>query len=227
MINWDEPNFDMNYEHACSVLGVEIKLVSGIKGIHAAHAHCALNSSSDFFWCIDGDNWLYETAKADMKSIEIDATDLESVYVMRAKNPFNGLVYGHGAIKLLPRSSFIKNLNLASVDMTSGANLHYRIIHKLTSEHRYNGSAFHAWRTAFRECVKLSSSIIPNSKQDETVRRLTTWCDRSSLMKVNFWEEHINGAVLGAEYGNRHSGDVEILHKINDFSWLRQEFEKR
>lgn len=225
MINWDEPKFDQNHAQASRVLDTNINVVSGVKGIHAAHLHCASQSSSDFFWCIDGDSWMYDSARSDMIITETGATDLNSVYVMRAKNPFNGLVYGHGAIKLFPRFAFIANINSSTVDMTSGASLHYRIIHRLVSEHRYNASPFHTWRTAFRECVKLSSSIIPNSNQNETLQRLDAWCSHAPPQNIPFWKENINGANLGKKYGETYKNDKDNLLKINDFSWLRQEFE--
>jgi len=224
MTRWDEPHFAENHERAAAVVGTQVRCVSNISGIHDAHLACANMSSTAFFWCIDGDNWLTDNAREDLAMVEGDAKD-DSVYVMRAVNPFNGLVYGHGAIKLFPTRTFINNLNRSAVDMTSGAKLSYRIVHRMTSEHRYHGSAFHAWRTAFRECVKLASSIIPNTKQDETAHRLDVWCDASKITKMDFWEENMSGALCGRDYGTKHKDDKKALAMINDFSWLRQEFD--
>lgn len=226
MINWDEPEFEKNYDRASSILETDIKIISGIKGIHSAHAACARLSSSEFFWCIDGDNWLYESARHDMDLTEQEITDNNSVYVMRAKNPFNELVYGHGAVKIFPTYAFLKKIDFSSVDMTSGADLHYRIVHRLISEHRYNSSNFHTWRTSFRECVKLSSSIIKNQNQKETDNRLKVWCDQTLLSKSNMaWaKENIDGAIAGNDWGKKYAGSKE-LSVINDFDRLRDIFE--
>lgn len=223
MTRWDEPDFNKNHAHASEMLDSHINSMSNVSGIHDAHLACARAASTEFFWCIDGDNWLLHTSMDDLAEVEKNVQP-SSVYVMRALNPFNGLIYGHGAIKLFHAPAFIDQLNRSSVDMTSGARLDYRIVHRLASEHRYHASAFHAWRTAFRECVKLASSIIPNTKQDETSHRLSVWCDKDRVAKLDFWQDHIQGALHGREYGIKHKNDKQSLAMINNFDWLRQEF---
>ena len=222
MIGWDEPDFEENHRRACEVLDTNVKIILGINGIHSAHKHCAEITKSDFFWCIDGDNWLYDLAKTDMVEVETTA-ETNSVYVMRAKNPFNGLIYGHGAMKLFPTNSFLTNIDQSSVDMTSGVNLYYKIIHRLTSEHRYNASAFHTWRTAFRECVKLSSSIIKNQNQKETDDRLRVWCNSENGKNIRWYNENHHGAITGAKWGNENYNTNKI-GIINDFNKLEELF---
>ena len=110
------------------------------------------------------------------------------------------------------------------VDLATSITAHYQIMPGLASVTRFNTSPFAAWRAGFRECVKLSGQAI-SRPSPETEVRLQAWCDRGQ--ERAFGDLCINGARAGRAYGKRFAENTEALRLINDFSWLRQVFERR
>ena len=88
--------------------------------------------------------------------------------------------------------------------------------------HRFNSSAFHTWRTAFRECVKLSASTIKNSNKYDDAYRLNVWCEKAN--GNDFSQECLDGARAGRDYGTKHKGDFDSLKKINNFEFLKEQY---
>lgn len=214
-VYYKEPNTEQNWLRLLEFAPDAIP-VGDIEGIHAAHRACAERASTTHFIVVDADNWVLSG-----HPFEERAYDPGAVYVWRARNAVNGLVYGNGAIKALPREATLAVPN--TVDMTSGISRDYRIVDVLASEHRFDASAYDAWRTAFRECVKLASSIIPNQKSDETRARLDAWCSEI-LAQGEHAEFCVRGARMGRQYGERHRDDPDALRRINDYEWLIDRF---
>ena len=86
----------------------------------------------------------------------------------------------------------------------------------------FNTDPFNTWKSAFRECVKLSSRIIPGQVDLETANRLTTWCTYQNGSNFSDWA--IIGANAGKKYGQENASNLEALAKINDFNWLRDQW---
>jgi len=86
----------------------------------------------------------------------------------------------------------------------------------------FNTDPFNAWKSAFRECAKLSSKVIDRQKDDETNYRLRVW--QTVGKDKPYGEYAINGAEQGTIYGVENQGNVEALYKINDFDWLMEKF---
>ena len=89
---------------------------------------------------------------------------------------------------------------------------------------RFNTDPFNTFKSAFRECTKLSSRIIEKQKDNESEQRLNIWC--SVGKEKEFGEYAIAGAIAGKEYGETNKDNMEALNKINDFGWLEQQFNK-
>ena len=86
----------------------------------------------------------------------------------------------------------------------------------------FNVDAFNTWKSAFRECVKLSSKTIDRQDDTDTNYRLNVWCTRG--IDRQFGREAIEGAVQGKQYGLENKDNNEALKMINDFDWLRERF---
>jgi hypothetical protein len=97
------------------------------------------------------------------------------------------------------------------------------VLPEISNITQFDTSAYDAWRSAFRECVKLSSKIIQSQNSEDTEYRLNTWCNTASGAYGAFV---IKGARAGKEFGETHAGDPEQLAKINDYDFLKQEFAK-
>ena len=93
----------------------------------------------------------------------------------------------------------------------------------MSNINNFNSDAFNAWRSAFRECVKLSSQVIDRQVSDETKQRLDIWCNVG--LDKPFGEYVLAGANAGREYGERHKDNKGMLNKINDYTWLEKKFQ--
>jgi hypothetical protein len=133
------------------------------------------------------------------------------------------LIYGYGAVKLLPRELTL-NMDTSKPDMTTSISPLFKTINRISNITKFNTDEFSTWRSAFRECVKLASRAIDGQLDEETEFRLNAWCTRGK--DKQFGDAGINGANHGKKYGESNRGKLEALVKINDFNWLRNEFDK-
>ncbi len=155
-------------------------------------------------------------------SYEVPEHQLDHVHVWRSQNPINDLVYGYGGLKLFPRKLTI-NMDISKPDMTTSITNKFKPIHEISNITAFNTGPFETWKSAFRECCKLSSKVIDRQKDDETNARLKTWTTVGS--DRDFGEYAIQGAIQGTAYGEASRGDIEALKKINDFEWLQERFD--
>jgi hypothetical protein len=216
-ISYQEPNADENWIRLKSRFPFA-KRVHGVKGIHQAHIAAASYCFTDMIWVVDGDAIVLDEFTFDYKPF-----DLEYVYVWRSINPINDLEYGNGGIKLLPRKMTL-NMDVSKPDMTTSISTKFKPVFEVSNITSFNSDPFNTWKSAFRECTKLSSAVIDRQKQGETDARLNAWC---TLGKDRQYGEYaIAGAIAGREYGTANKGNIEALKKINDFDWLRNKYGK-
>lgn len=218
-ISYDESNADENYEKLLRRFP-RAKRVHGVKGIHNAHKEAALLCSTDYFWAVDADAEIVDSFNFDYV---VPFFDVARVRVWRCKNPINDLVYGYGGVKLLPRC-LVNKMDVNTTDMTSSISKHYEPVQELSNVTKFNTDSFTTWRSAFRECVKLSSQTIQGQVSQETLERLEVWCNVG--MDREFGKYAIQGARQGKEYGLKNKDDKEALRMINDYSWLKNLYER-
>jgi hypothetical protein len=219
LISYQEPNADSNY----SLLKERFpnaKRIHGIKGIHQAHIAAAKKCFTKMFWIVDGDAQILDDFNFEY---EVDEWNLDTVHVWRSINPINDLVYGYGGVKLFPRRMTI-NMDLSKPDMTTSISNNFKTIPVTSNITAFNTDEFSTWRSAFRECAKLSSKIIDRQNNEETQERLETWCTVGSDRKFGKWA--ISGACAGRKYGYDNKDNSDALKLINDFDWLKNEFLK-
>ena len=218
-LSYNESNADSNW----NILRERFpyaKRLHGVNGIHSAHQTAAKLAFSKMFWVVDGDTEITDDFNFDEPSGVWD----QSVYVYRSCNPINGLAYGNGGIKLLPRYYALK-IDENTVDMTTSLAPHFTAVDKIAGITRFNTTPFDTWRSAFRECVKLSSKVIDRQLDTETERRLEAWCTIGA--DKPYGEFALSGAKQGKEYGQRFANDASLLRMINNFSWLEDYFKQR
>lgn len=216
-ISYNEPYADANYQRILDRFPYA-KRINGVDGIHNAHKEAAKICTTDYFWVVDADAEIVDTF--DFK-YDVPFYEEPKVRVWRSKNAVNDLVYGNGGVKLLPRMNVIR-MSTTSVDMTTSISHLYEPIFELSNINNFNSDAFSAWRSAFRECVKLSSQVIDRQVSDETKERLDTWCKVG--MDKPFGAYVIAGANAGREYGERHKDNAGMLNRINDYRWLEKKY---
>jgi hypothetical protein len=216
-ISNNEPNSDENW----SILSKRFliaKRISNIKGIHQAHIIAAKSALTKMFWVVDGDAKIFDSFNFDYQVPEYDQ---DVVHIFHSKNPINDLEYGYGAVKLLPRKLTLK-MPTDTMDMTLGISKKIKIVNELSNITHFNVDEFSTWRSAFRECVKLTINVINKKDNDESLRRLSTWCEVG--IERPFGKYCIEGAKDGKSYALVNFDNIEALTLINDFEWLKRRF---
>jgi hypothetical protein len=186
--------------------------VTGIDGIHSAHLECAKLCKTSHFFVIDADN---EVLSYDF-TFKIPRWDSDYAHLWYARNPLNGLEYGWGGIKLFPKRSVL-NMSSGSLDMTTSFSL--KVVPEIKSRTHFNYAPLETWRSAFRECVKLSISSDPDA-----ATRLETW---KTVAEGPYSKECLEGAEAGSQYACANRDNPDAIRKINDFKWLSTQFEDR
>jgi len=216
-ISYNEPQADENFSRLKARFPYAQR-VQGIKGIHQAHIAAAKKAFTKMFWVVDADAQILDTFNFDHVVSEYD---LENVHVWRSMNPINDLEYGYGGVKLLPKH-LTQNMDISKPDMTTSISSLFKAMSAVSNITAFNVDAFNTWKSAFRECVKLSSKTIDRQDDIDTTYRLNVWCTRG--IDRPFGREAIEGAVQGKQYGLENKDNNEALKMINDFDWLRERF---
>ena len=212
MISYNEPNADENYDNLVKRFP-RAKRIHGVKGIHQAHIAAANICETEMFWIVDGD------AVVD-KDFNFDyvAEDTRAVHVWRSQNPVNDLVYGYGGIKLFP-TQMTRDMDTSKTDMTTSISDRFKKMDQMSCVTAFNTGPFETWKSAFRECAKLSAKVIDRQKSEETDERLKTWTTVGHGRP--YGEYALAGATAGMEFGLSNSDNLKL---INDFDWLVDQF---
>lgn len=218
-VSYQESNAEENWK-ALKDRFFLAKRVHGVKGIHQAHIAAAKKSLTKMFWVVDGDAQIVDDFNFDYKVLD---TETDIVHVWRSINPINDLVYGYGGVKLLPKQMTI-DMDLSKPDMTTSISSKFKPVKVISNITAFNTDPFNTWKSAFRECTKLSSKIIDRQNSDETNERLKVWTTVGADRP--FGKFAIDGARYGAMWGKYNRDDPSKLFLINDFDWIRQQFEE-
>jgi len=215
-ISNNEPNSNENWT-ILSKRFTLAKRINGIKGIHQAHVAAAKQSFTKMFWAVDGDARILDSFNFDYQVPEYDQ---DYVHIFHSQNPINDLKYGYGAVKLLPRK-LTAEMSIDTLDMTLSINK-IKIINQVSNITHFNVDEFSTWRSAFRECVKLTLNVLNKKDNDESLQRLNTWCEVG--FEKPFGKYCVQGAREGKNYALVNYDNIEALKLINDFDWLKERF---
>jgi hypothetical protein len=224
-ISYQEPNADKNWLSLKSRFPTAQR-VHGVKGICQAHQVAAKKSFTRMFWVVDGDAEILDNFNFDFKLPVYGGKeyDTDCVHVWHSKNPINDLIYGYGGVKLLP-TSLTKKMNISVLDMTTSISNNFKSISEVSNVTAFSTDPFNTWKSAFRECVKLSSKSINKQNDSESDFRLNTWCTVG--VDRPFGKYAIDGATEGKNFGKLNIGNFDELSKINNFDWLLEKFNER
>ena len=217
-ISYNEPFAQNNFEKLKERFPL-VKHVKGIKGIHQAHIEAAKRCFTPMLWVVDADAIILDSFNFD---ISLTKEEYDIVHVWRSRNPVNGLEYGYGGVKLLPKLLTVR-MDVSKPDMTTSISSRFKVMNEVSNITAFNTDPFSTWRSAFRECCKLASKSIDGQVDDETNSRLVTWC---SVAYGNYADYAIKGALAGRKYGEENAGNVPALSLINDFDWLMSQYQQ-
>jgi hypothetical protein len=130
-------------------------------------------------------------------------------YIFHAKNTINDLEYGHQAM-------IAKNKKLVLENTGQGLDFcldqPHEVVPVLSGEAIYYTSNWIAWRTAFRECIKLRANL----PEVESEYRLKQWLTVDH--GAGQWSS--KGAADAVEYYEEVGGDFAALKKSYEWAWL-------
>jgi hypothetical protein len=206
-----EPGADFNYAHLLehhNTVPNRITRVNGINGRVAAYHAAAQASTTAWFFAVFAK---LQVDTAFNFAWQPDRLQEAKHYIFHARNPVNGLVYGHQAMIAYNRKLVLANTG-TGLDFTLDSA--HEVVPILSGTAEYADTAWSAWRTAFRECVKLKCN------QDvESEYRLDKWLTGSRDYIPNA-EYSRYGAEDAVEYYASVAGSFAELKKSYDWAWL-------
>lgn len=201
--------------------------VYGAKGFDLTLKEAATLSTTSSFVAINGDN-IVDLSFFDT-TIEEEKLGPNTVISWRARNVVNGLVYDNGGPKCWPRDLVLSMPSRersawkeADVDDRGWGFDRWCEAQVFCSVHP-NGSPFQAFRSGFREGVKLGlvegERVEPHRFTEEVcpknLRRLLVWSSVGADSENGLWT--IYGARLGCQMANLTDWDIPL---IDDYDWF-------
>jgi hypothetical protein len=210
-----ETGADENYEHLLKVtenLPNRVVRVDGVNGRAKAYHAAAAACNTPWFFTVFAK--LKVSPKFDF-NWQPDRMQVPKHYIFHAKNPVNGLIYGHQAM-----IAYNKKLTLANdgkgLDFTLDDE--HEVVPLISGTAQYNTDKFSTWRTAFREVIKLRAD-----DSEESRVRLDAWLNKA---EGDFAQYSIKGALDADEYYDEVDENFDKLKLSYEWAWLRDRFDK-
>ena len=180
---------------------------SGVNGRVAAYHAAAQLSTTPWFFAVfaklsvhDSFDWAWQP----------DRMQEPKHYIFHAFNPINGLTYGHQAMIAYNKKLVLENSGIG-LDFTLDSA--HEVVPIVSGTAEYAHTPWMAWRTAFRECLKLRDSQDVESKY-----RLDKWL--TVAIDQPYAQYSMYGAIDAVEYYDSVGGDLAELRKSYDWAWL-------
>jgi hypothetical protein len=212
-----EPNLENNLNHlekVVSLNGINRNQIHHIKNVNGrvASQHAAANASTT--------PWYYAVwAKLEVSSEfdwswQPDRMQQPKHYIFHARNPVNGLEYGHQGM-IAYNKQLVLETQGKELDFTM-EKLH-EVVPLLSGTAYYNNDKWTAWRTAFREVLKLRDNL----PDVESEYRLNKWLNFNNTDQHIVNEEWSRwGADDALEYYDEVAGEFDQLKKSYEWKWL-------
>ncbi len=210
-----EPDEQRWFDHTEYMSNRTVKWSRGVNGRTAAYQAAARLSDTPWFFMVFaklevlGGNfdWHWQP----------DYFQGPKHYIFNAKNPVNGLEYGHMGMIAFNKNLVLSNNN-PGIDFTLSQP--HESVPTLSGIAHFNQDAWMTWRTAFREVLKLKH-FITIAPTLETEHRLNTWL---TVAQGDYAKHCLAGARDAVEYYDEVAGDYELLKLSFDWAWLQERF---
>jgi hypothetical protein len=184
-----------------------VRRVDGVNGRVAAYHAAARASTTPWFFAVFAK--LYVDMNFDW-AWQPDRMQQPKHYIFHAYNPVNDLEYGHQAMIAYNRDLVLANTG-QGLDFTLDSA--HEVVPVRSGTAKYADTPWMAWRTAFREVLKLQASL----PDVESEYRLKSWLTKGNGVNG---EWSIYGAEDAVAYYEEVQGDFEALKKSYDWPWL-------
>ena len=215
-----EAHADMHWEHLIEItkdIPNRLVRVDKVKGRAQAYKEAARQSNTAWFFAcfaklkVNPDfDWTWQP----------DRLQQDKHYVFHAYNPLVDVEYGHAAI-----IAYHKDLVLANpakgLDFT--LDQEHEVVPLLSGTTYYDNDINVAWRTSFREAIKLYDDVVKTGSI-ESDYRLSKWCATNGT-DVGNWS--MKGGLDGVEYYKEVDGDFTKLRLSYEWEWLNARFQSK
>ena len=215
-ISYDEPSAEERF-NTLKAKCPRAKWLKNIQGQTEAYHAAARLSETDYFFAVFPKLEIVYSFNFDFQP---DRLKHACHYIFSCRNPVNGLEYGHGSV-LLYNKQLTLDTHTPGLDFTLSAPHEYVPI--LSAINHYNETPWLAWRTAFREVMKLKESS-DTKPTVETKYRLKIWLEKAQG-KNGEWS--ISGAKDASNWYDKNSDKPEQLMLSYDFQWLKEYYERK
>jgi|SaaInlStandDraft_2_1057019.scaffolds.fasta_scaffold01290_7 hypothetical protein len=210
-----EVNREENFQHLNKVVNTNtIHRVSNVKGRVAAYQAAAKVSTTPWFFAVFAK---LEVDKDFDWSWQPDCLQQPKHYIFHARNPINGLEYGHMAMIAYNKKLVLSN-DAPGLDFT--LDQAHEVVPILSGQANYADDEFMAWRSAFREVIKLKHSL-KQQPDVETEYRLRAWLTKGEGTKGQ-WS--MTGSKDAVDYYEEVNGDFDLLKLSYDWQWLNERY---
>lgn len=208
-----EPDADQWFNHCLQYSrGSNIERIMNYNTRISAYHAAAMSSRTDWFFAVFAK---LEVEKDFDWEWQPDYWQEPKHYIFHARNPINGLVYGHQAMIAYNKRLVLETIE-SGLDFTLSKA--HEVIPIISGTAHYNQDPWTTWRTAFREVVKLKH-FQTTSPTIETEYRLNKWL---KVANGDYSEWSITGAQDALEYYDSVDGDYSKLMLSFEWAWLKQ-----
>ena len=211
-----EPDEELMFHHTEYMTNSDVKWIRGINGRIAAYQAAAQASTTPWFFAV--------FAKLEVVGNSFPWYDWQpdywqepKHYIFNARNPVNGLEYGHQGLIAYNKKLVLEN-NAPGIDFTLSQP--HESVPLLSGVARFNQDPWMTWRTAFREVIKLKH-FMATQPTIETEHRLKIWL---TVAQGEHAEWCLRGAHDAVGYYNEVGGEYDRLVLSFDWPWLQTRF---
>jgi hypothetical protein len=209
-LSYDEPSAE-KYWQVLKEKYPRAKRIQGVKGRTQAYHTAAAMSDTYYFFAV------FPTIELDHKfdfTFQPDRLREACHYIFHAKNPVNGLEYGHRAVILYNKRLCLSTIH-PNLDFTLSQP--HTVVPQVCGTSHFNQSPEISWRVAFREVLKLCEM----KPTVESQFRLKKWCELGKGQYASFVQK---GALDAVNYYKEVNGDKDALQLSYELDWLKERF---
>ena len=212
-ISYDEPSAEQRYNELKARFP-RAKWCKNVSGQTLAYMVAANMSDTDYFFAVFPKLEIVESFKFDFQP---DRLKNPCHYIFHCKNPVNGLEYGHGAVLLYNKQIVMQTVK-PGLDFTLSGD--HEVVPILSAINHFNETPWLAWRTAFREVIKLLQAKMTV----EGKFRLKKWLTMGVGENADWVHKGANDAK---NYFDEYKDNYDELMKSYDFEWLKGHYESK
>lgn len=207
---------DEHYNHLLKLtknIPNQVHRVDGIQGRVKSFQHAASVSKTPWAFIVFAKLKVNENFDFDWQP---DRLQVPKHYIFYARNPINNLIYGHQSM-----ACYNKNivLNTKGLELDFTMEGEHTVVELLSGTAHFNTDEYSTWRTAFRECIKLSNQTDIESKE-----RLDVWLN---VANGNYADSCLRGSNDAVEYFESVNGDFDKLKLTYEWDWLENYYKEK